>query len=116
MPYGNIISDLVKKKGIWRIRFQVNLRRNKDQGIFLGSVLKMGYKLENNECIKFIRGTPLPPTTETLSTLSSIVNQPPHQSVMIFNLFMRIDGKLIEQVVKITKIEEKLHQLETLFS
>ncbi|EOY03731.1 Uncharacterized protein TCM_018868 [Theobroma cacao] len=33
------------------------------------------------------------------------------QNEMILNLLMRIDGKLTEQAMKITKIEEKLHQL-----
>ncbi|EOY04707.1 Uncharacterized protein TCM_019898 [Theobroma cacao] len=45
LPCGNIFTALAKNNRIWNVRFQYNFTTNKDQGIFLGSVLKMGYKI-----------------------------------------------------------------------
>ncbi|EOX94094.1 Uncharacterized protein TCM_003230 [Theobroma cacao] len=57
---------------------------------------------------------PLPPRTRSSSTPFTRTSQPPPQNDMMFNLFMRIDGKLADRVEKIVKIEEKLQQLGAL--
>ncbi|EOY21501.1 Uncharacterized protein TCM_013170 [Theobroma cacao] len=116
LSYGNIITTLVKKKRIWSGRFQYDLMKNKDQGIFLGSVLKMGHKIEKNECIKITKGTPLAPSTGSHSTPFTRVSQLLLQSDMMLNLLMRIDGKLTDQAEKMEKIQEKLQQLEALLN
>lgn len=40
LPYGNIITSLVQKKGIWSLRFEINKVKSRDQTIYLEACLK----------------------------------------------------------------------------
>ncbi|EOY19424.1 Uncharacterized protein TCM_044519 [Theobroma cacao] len=89
----------------------VDAKTTTGKGIFLRNVLKKEYKIDRNECIKVTEGTPLPPLIGSPSTPFTRASQPPLQSDMMFNIFMRIDGKTIDQA---EKIEEKLQHLKAL--
>ncbi|WRX29158.1 hypothetical protein QQP08_021645 [Theobroma cacao] len=75
--YGNVITSLVQKKGIWAKRYDMDLVKTRDQAIYYGSLIKMGFSNE-----------------------------------MIFNLLIRIDGKLTDQGVNLQKMEDKITELE----
>lgn len=74
----------------------------------------MGYKLELNEFIKTLKGIVAHSRMDTFSTPFSRVSQSFIQNDMIFNLLIRIDGKLTKQGEKIMKIDKKLQNLENL--
>ncbi|WRX13590.1 Reverse transcriptase [Theobroma cacao] len=90
-------------------RYEADKVKTRDQAIYLGSLPKMGYKLDGERYIK----TP----KVGLGKESSLLAQPeaaPSQfsNEVIFNLLMRIDGKLIDQGARIQKIEERLIEME----
>ncbi|EOY31669.1 Uncharacterized protein TCM_038688 [Theobroma cacao] len=68
----------------------------------------MVYKIERNECIEVTKGRPLPLQTRSSSTLFARTSQLPLQNDVMFNLLMRFNGKLTNQIEKIIQIEEKL--------
>ncbi|EOY08685.1 Uncharacterized protein TCM_023723 [Theobroma cacao] len=109
LPYGNIITSLVRKKGIWSSRNKADKVKSRDQAIYLASLPKMGYKLDGETFVKTPKVAPRKKTslpTHLEASSSQFSNE------MLFNLFMRIDGKLTDQGVRMLKIEEKLTELE----
>lgn len=78
--------------------------KNRDQAIYLGSLTKMGYKMDGEKFTKTPKVSTIPTPTEAPSSYFS--------SEMIFNLLMRIDGKLTNQGARLQKIEEKIAELE----
>ncbi|EOY00268.1 Uncharacterized protein TCM_010097 [Theobroma cacao] len=87
----------------------MDLVKSKDQAIYLGSLPKMGYKLDGEKYVK----TPKAPSGKE----SSLIAQPETVSSqfsneILFTLLMRMDGKLTDQGVRMLKIEEKLVELE----
>ncbi|EOX93840.1 Uncharacterized protein TCM_002789 [Theobroma cacao] len=52
LPYGNIITSLVQKKGICSSRYESDKVKSRDQAIYLGSLPKMGYKLDGEKFVK----------------------------------------------------------------
>ncbi|WRX30248.1 Reverse transcriptase [Theobroma cacao] len=104
LPYGNVITSLVKKKGVWAKRYEMDMVKTRDQAIYYGSLIKMGYKLDGEKFTKTPEVFAIPAPTEGPSSQFS--------SEMIFNLLMRIDGKLTDQGARLQKIEEKLAELE----
>ncbi|WRX09989.1 hypothetical protein QQP08_002476 [Theobroma cacao] len=58
LPYGNIITSLVQKKGIWSFRYELDKVKSRDQAIYLGSLLKMRYKLDREKFVKTPKVTP----------------------------------------------------------
>ncbi|EOY19188.1 Uncharacterized protein TCM_044066 [Theobroma cacao] len=57
LPYGNVITYLVQKKGIWRSRYQMDSVKSRDQAFYLGSLPKMGYKLDGKRYVKTPKAT-----------------------------------------------------------
>ncbi|EOY31710.1 Uncharacterized protein TCM_038800 [Theobroma cacao] len=108
-PYGNIITSLVQKKGIWSSRYEADKVQSKDQAIYLGSLPKMGYKLDGERFVKTPKAGPGKEsslTTQPKVAPSQVLNE------VIFNLLMRIYGKLTDQRARMQKIEEKVTELE----
>ncbi|WRX14200.1 Reverse transcriptase domain - like 10 [Theobroma cacao] len=104
LHYGNVITSLVQKKGVRAKRYEFDMVKNKDQTIYLGSLPKMGYKLDGEKFTKTPKVSAIPAPTKAPSSQFS--------SEMIFNLLMRIDRKLTDQGAKLWKIEEKITELE----
>ncbi|WRX08785.1 hypothetical protein QQP08_001272 [Theobroma cacao] len=109
LPYGNVITSLVQKNGIWAKRYDLDLVKTRDQAIYYGSLVKMGYILDGERFIKIPKIGPrkehsLPAQPEEAPSRFS--------NEVIFNLLMMINGKLTDQGDKIQKIEEKITELE----
>ncbi|WRX24196.1 zinc finger protein [Theobroma cacao] len=109
LPYGNVITFLVQNKGIWAKMYDMDLVKPRDQTIYYGSLVKMGYVLDGERFIK----TP----KAGIRKEHSLLAQPEKASFIfsnevIFNLLIRIDGKLTNQGEKLQKIEEKIIELE----
>ncbi|EOY09214.1 Uncharacterized protein TCM_024623 [Theobroma cacao] len=109
LSYGNMITSLVQKKEIWSSRYELDKVKSRDQAIYLGSLPKMGYKLDGEKFVK----TPKV-TLGGESSLPAQLEAAPSQlsNEMVFNLLMRMDGKLTNQAVRMQKIEEKLVELK----
>ncbi|WRX18656.1 zinc finger protein [Theobroma cacao] len=98
-----------EKKGIWAKRYDMDLVKTRDQAIYYGSLVKIGYILDGKRFIKTPKTSPrkehsLPVKPEEAPSRFS--------NEEIFNLLMMIDGKLTDQGEKIQKIEEKITELE----
>ncbi|WRX10466.1 Reverse transcriptase [Theobroma cacao] len=52
LPYEDIVTSLVQNKGIWSFRYEADKVKIRDQAIYLGSLPKMGYKLNGERYIK----------------------------------------------------------------
>ncbi|EOY03451.1 Uncharacterized protein TCM_018529 [Theobroma cacao] len=110
LPYRNIITSLVPKKGIWSYRYEADKVKSRDQAIYLGSLPKMVYKLDEET---FVKTPKVDPGKETSLHAHFEASSSQFSNEMLFNLLMRIDGKLTGQGVRMLKIEEKLAELET---
>ncbi|WRX28299.1 hypothetical protein QQP08_020786 [Theobroma cacao] len=62
LPYRNIITSLVQKKGIWSSRYEADKVKSRDQAIYLGSLPKMRYKLDGET---FVKAPKVAPRKET---------------------------------------------------
>ncbi|EOX94103.1 Integrase, catalytic region, Zinc finger, CCHC-type, Peptidase aspartic, catalytic-like protein [Theobroma cacao] len=97
------------KKGIWVKRYDMDLVKARDQAIHYGSLIKMGYVLDGDKFMKTFKSG----LRKDRSVLVQLEEAPSRfSSKMIFNLLMRIDGKLTDQGVKLQKMEDKITELE----
>ncbi|EOY32381.1 Uncharacterized protein TCM_040266 [Theobroma cacao] len=83
--------------------------KTRDQAIYFGSLSKMGYKLDGERFIKTLKAGPRKESTLP-AQLEGVLSQ--FSNKIIFNLLMRIDGKLTNQGAIIQKIEERLTEIE----
>lgn len=58
LAYGNIITSLVRKKGIWSLRYQVDKVKNKDQPISFGWSTKNGIQTRRRKFMKTPKDIP----------------------------------------------------------
>ncbi|XP_017976403.1 PREDICTED: altered inheritance of mitochondria protein 21-like [Theobroma cacao] len=109
LPYGNVITSCVQKKEIWEKSYHMDLVKTKDHAIYYGSLVKMGYILDGERFIKTPKTGP-----RKKHNLPAQPKEAPSRfsNEVIFNLLMRIDGKLTDQGENIQKIEERVTKLE----
>ncbi|XP_017972719.1 PREDICTED: uncharacterized protein LOC108661215 [Theobroma cacao] len=87
----------------------MDLVKTRDQAIHYGSLVKMGYVLDGE---RFIKTSKIGPRKEHSLPTQSEGASSRFSNEVIFNLLMRIDGKLTDQGEKLQKVEEKITELE----
>ncbi|EOY21838.1 Uncharacterized protein TCM_013978 [Theobroma cacao] len=91
LPYGNIISTLVKKKGIWSNRYLADWTSRRPRTLSFRWLVKRGYDLSLDEPLNSVESSSVHPAHDTPSRQPSRV---PVSNDVMYNMLLRIDEKL----------------------